>query len=129
MEIGTQDPLLSTKMAVNGRNIAITITTTTIRSTLLQPVACLLLPKNNRFHINIDRSWPEFSALLHQDKTLRSALVLFLEPHDTNGPPPPPKQPNKSIGKQKVKEIRAQELCEQGGGPGLSFPVAFFPRP
>ena len=23
----------------------------------------------------------------------------------------------------------AQELCEQGVGPGLSFPVPFFPRP
>ena len=22
---------------------------------------------------------------------------------------------------------RAQELCEQGGGPGLSFPIPFFP--
>ena len=25
--------------------------------------------------------------------------------------------------------VRVQELCEQGGGPGLSFPIPFFPRP
>ena len=23
--------------------------------------------------------------------------------------------------------VRVQDLCEQGGGPGLSFPVPFFP--
>ena len=28
-----------------------------------------------------------------------------------------------------VALISAQELCEQGGGPGLSFPIPFVPRP
>ena len=27
------------------------------------------------------------------------------------------------------KTCRVQELCEQGGGPGLSFPIPLFPRP
>ena len=25
--------------------------------------------------------------------------------------------------------IRARDLCQQGDGPGLSFPIPFFPRP
>ena len=25
--------------------------------------------------------------------------------------------------------VRAQELCERGGGPGLSFPIPFCTRP
>ena len=25
--------------------------------------------------------------------------------------------------------VRARELCEEGGGPGLTFPIPLFPRP
>ena len=25
--------------------------------------------------------------------------------------------------------VRAWELCEEGGGPGLTFPIPLFPRP
>ena len=32
-------------------------------------------------------------------------------------------------GREEGEGIRALELCEQGGGPWLSFPIPFFPRP
>ena len=31
--------------------------------------------------------------------------------------------------KKRHQSLRAQELCEKGGGPGPSFPIPFFPPP
>ena len=41
----------------------------------------------------------------------------------------PNSQPTSEDMKLYIIIIRAQELCEEGGGPGLSFSIPFFPRP